>query len=163
AWSSSAQFITDLHGALDLAQAAPVAGSYKSADPHGLLWSMILDPAICERTPFVKMNADPVKVELTVESNGKTVADPQLIRRFLAPGVFKSEVTDDALVAAMYRHEDGPRPGIILIGGSGGGLSADHPALLASRGYAVMSLAYFAMPGLPPNLIEIPLEYFWKA
>lgn len=46
-------------------------------------------------------------------------------------------------------------------GGSEGGLSSeDLAAVLASRGYAALALAYFKTEGLPSSLEEIPLEYF---
>ncbi len=35
--------------------------------------------------------------------------------------------------------------------------------MLASRGYAAFNLAYFAEPGLPRGLVNIPLEYFENA
>ena len=57
-WASHAEFVTDSSGAIDLARIAPIAGSYSVADANGLLWSMTLDPAIVERTPFVKTTAD---------------------------------------------------------------------------------------------------------
>lgn len=57
-----------------------------------------------------------------------------------------------------------PRPGILLFGGSEGGLSTTGMArLYASHGYPTLALAYFAEPGLPHNLVRIPLEYFARA
>jgi dienelactone hydrolase len=162
-WDSHAEFVVDSNGALNLALAAPAAGSYGIADATGLLWSMTLDAAIKERSPFVKTSASPAVVKLTVELDGKPVADANLTRRFTAPDVVQRPVTSDGLVATMFHHQDGPRPGVILVGGSGGGLAVDQAALLASHGYAVMSQAYFAMPGVPRDLMEIPLEYFGKA
>jgi hypothetical protein len=54
-----------------------------------------------------------------------------------------------------------PRPGILVFGGSEGGLSGTEIAqLYASHGYPTLALAYFAEPGLPRNLVRIPLEYF---
>jgi len=52
-----------------------------------------------------------------------------------------------------------------VVGGSGGGLawSQEAAALLASRGYAALALAYFGAEGLPPTLDRIPLEYFGTA
>ena len=35
--------------------------------------------------------------------------------------------------------------------------------MLASHGYAALNLAYFAQPGLPRGLVNIPLEYFENA
>ncbi len=56
------------------------------------------------------------------------------------------------------------RPGVLTFGGSEGGLSTrPEAALLASRGYTSLALAYFHAPGLPPALHNIPLEYFAKA
>ena len=162
-WSSRAEFFTDAKGAVDLTLQAPVAGSYRVADAMGLLWSMTLDSTIKERSPFIKTTCEPVTVKLDAEIDGRVVASAELSRKFAESGVVRRDINDDGLVATMFHHEDGARPGVIMVGGSGGGLSIDHPALLASRGYAVMSLGYFAMPGLPRDLMEIPLEYFEKA
>ena len=55
-------------------------------------------------------------------------------------------------------------PGVLLFGGSEGGMSMGFPAeLLAAHGYQALSLAYFKEPGLPATLADIPLEYFTKA
>ena len=57
-----------------------------------------------------------------------------------------------------------PRPGVLLFGGSEGGVSVFGEAqLLASRGFPTLALAYFKAPGLPANLSRIPLEYFERA
>ena len=58
------------------------------------------------------------------------------------------------------------RPGILVFGGSEGGLSPyprEMAALFASHGYPSLALAYFHEPGLPANLDRIPLEYFASA
>jgi dienelactone hydrolase len=56
------------------------------------------------------------------------------------------------------------RPGILVFGGSEGGLSTTAiAALYASHGYPTLALAYFAEPGLPKDLRDIPLEYFATA
>src|SRR5262249_13143366 len=50
---------------------------------------------------------------------------------------------------------------ILYLGGSAGGLPwYTAPALLAAHGHPVLALAYFSEPGLPPQLENIPLEYF---
>ena len=56
------------------------------------------------------------------------------------------------------------RAGVLIFGGSEGGLSTPpEAALLASHGYTTLALAYFHAPGLPPALHNIPLEYFARA
>jgi len=100
-WAAQADFITDSTGSIDLASVAPIAGSYNVADANGLLWSMTLDPAIVERTPFVKTNAGPVTVNLRSKSTDKSSTARILTRRFLAPGIVQKQITDGGLVATM--------------------------------------------------------------
>ncbi len=162
-WQSSAVFVTDSEGFVDLAMQVPLSGSYAVRDAMGLLWSMKLDESVVERAPFVKLRPTPVAVKLSAEIDGREAASAELKRRFMATSIAREEVRDGGLVATFFYHEDGPRPGVILFGGSGGGLSEDMPALLAGRGFAVLSLAYFGAPGVPQFLIDIPLEYFERA
>ena len=53
----------------------------------------------------------------------------------------------------------GPFPGVIDMFGTGGGLMQFRAALLASRGFVALSLAYFNYEDLPSNL-DLTLEYF---
>ena len=54
----------------------------------------------------------------------------------------------------------GPFPGVIDIFGSGGGLPEYRAALLASRGFSVFALPYFAYEDLPASFAEVSLDYF---
>ena len=70
-----------------------------------------------------------------------------------------------ALVAEVYT-PDGPaarHPAILVLGGSEGGLEGSEAKLLSKEGYVTMALAYFAAPGLPEQLTDLPLEYFKTA
>ena len=60
---------------------------------------------------------------------------------------------------------DGQYPGVVVLGGSGGGVnwSAEFATELARNGYAAMALAYFGLPSLPKLLMNIELEYFATA
>jgi uncharacterized protein len=42
-------------------------------------------------------------------------------------------------------------------------MAAAYAPTLAARGFTTFSLAYFQAPGLPADLVEIPLEYFARA
>jgi uncharacterized protein len=77
-----------------------------------------------------------------------------------------TKVSDDGLVATLHLpRESGRRPAVIVLSGSEGGLANANlfGAPLAAAGFVTMSLAYFAMDGLPRDLSRIPLEYFKKA
>ena len=153
-WESRAGFEADAAGAVDLASARPVAGGYATADPFGLLWSLERDPASVPLAGF----------ELAIELDG-AVADRVRIRRcFMGSGIAREPVRDDGLVGTFFAPADGTaRPGVLVVGGSDGGLSEGMAALLASHGFAALALAYFRAEHLPPDLMEIPLEYFETA
>lgn len=162
-WSSEATFVSAGNGEVDLACEAPRSGSYRTADANGLLWSMQLDRDIEQKSAFSVLHAEDVTILLSIELDGVERATAQVERQFLANQTIREEVRDEGLVASFFHPKEGVHPGIIVLGGSGGGLAEDLPALLANHGYAVLSLGYFLMPGLPQELVGIPLEYFARA
>jgi dienelactone hydrolase len=60
------------------------------------------------------------------------------------------------------QHEE-PQGAAIVIGGSDGSEPSCVAEALAAEGVAALSVAYFARPGLPAQLRDIPLEYFRDA
>lgn len=83
-----------------------------------------------------------------------------------APEPTVIEVRDNGLFAGLIvpAGHQGRGPAIIAAGGSEGGIiGADRLGRrLASEGYVVLALAYFAAEGQPAALIEVPLETFDK-
>lgn len=79
-----------------------------------------------------------------------------------AESVQKSEVRESGLVANLWLPVgDGPFPGLLLLGGSGGeiGWQDEIGEMMAGSGFAALALAYFGLDGLPEELERIPLEY----
>ncbi|HEX6976423.1 MAG TPA: acyl-CoA thioester hydrolase/BAAT C-terminal domain-containing protein [Vicinamibacterales bacterium] len=102
----------------------------------------------------------------TAVVDGHDVATGTVRRRAVAAGVRVVPLRDRGLVGVAYHPEDGrPCPAVIVLPGSQGGIPgpASFVGGLASRGYAVLALAYFNAEGLPPLLQNIPLEYFATA
>ena len=161
-WASHAVFVADASGWVDISQQPAHSGSYPGKDAMGLFWSMRLDDGVIERGPFLKTTPSPMVATITAEHAGDA-ASIQITRRLMGRGIRRSEIREEGLVATFFDHESGARPGVIIVSGSGGGLAEDQPALLASRGYAVLSLGYFGMEGVPEDLTNIPLEYFGRA
>jgi dienelactone hydrolase len=58
---------------------------------------------------------------------------------------------------------DRQHPGVLVLGGSEGGLPTRRAAWLASHGFTAFALAYFRYEDLPKDLAGIPLEYFGRA
>ncbi|WP_331013417.1 acyl-CoA thioester hydrolase/BAAT C-terminal domain-containing protein [Sphingomonas sp.] len=93
-------------------------------------------------------------------------AAPTALIAQTAPAPAGIAVRDNGLVATWYPPASGRRgPVILVLGGSEGGEEGSQRlgAALAGHGYGVLALAYFRAEGLPPQLQEIPLEYFGKA
>lgn len=53
--------------------------------------------------------------------------------------------------------------GVLVIGGSGGSEPSYVAGAFAGEGVTALSVAYFARPGLPQTLRDVPLEYFRDA
>ncbi|MDM0075207.1 acyl-CoA thioesterase/bile acid-CoA:amino acid N-acyltransferase family protein [Variovorax sp. J2P1-59] len=163
---SSATFIADSNGIVDLGSQAPVSGSYRGVDAMGLFWSRAPVHGDVAKG-FEGKSTDPFTATLTAEGEDGAPPISHPIRRvFLGPAAVSRDVKVDGLVGRMFEPaHQGPHRAVLVVGGSNGGLawSQEMAALLASRGYAALALAYFAAEGLPPTLDRIPLEYFGTA
>ena len=75
--------------------------------------------------------------------------------------VIRQRVDKERLVATLFRPiASGPRPTVIVLSGSLGGMMEGTAAVLSSQGFAALAIAYFGVDPLPPELVEVPLEYF---
>jgi len=78
--------------------------------------------------------------------------------------VIRQPVDKEGLLATLFRPvPPGPRPTVIVLSGSLGGMLEGSAAVLASQGFAALALAYFGVDPLPSELVEVPLEYFAEA
>jgi dipeptidyl aminopeptidase/acylaminoacyl peptidase len=153
-YRGEATFVAD-DGVVDPGTAAPVDGDYEGVRPMGLFqFASEVDAAV-----------DPPTTRVTAAVDGEVVATATCERRAEAAGVETVSVDHDDLVGELLVPPgDGPHPGVVLLGGSGGGTpTGPRASLLASRGYAVLALAYFDASGLPDELVEVPLAYFDRA
>lgn len=159
-WQSAAAFTTAADGTVDLARDAPVGGSYRHADPMGLVWSMTPAGAVAAEPTGVLA---PARLDMTATVGGVQVAAASRDRLRVPDGLRRIEVAGHGLAGVLYAADGPPRPGVLLLGGAEGDLHEDDAALLAAHGYAVLALAYYGAPGLPATLQRIPLEYFGLA
>jgi dienelactone hydrolase len=163
-WAARAVFVTDEAGAVDVPTQAPLAGSYRKADPMGLIWSMAEDLT----GGIVPQPGDdplpPQALTIAAEVEGIAGIDLVLDRLRRPLGVERALVRTHGLFGTLFTPSSGgPHPGVILLGGGEGGLHEIDGALLAAHGFAVLSLAFFGAEGLPEALVEVPLEYFVTA
>ncbi|GLZ43403.1 acyl-CoA thioesterase/bile acid-CoA:amino acid N-acyltransferase family protein [Actinokineospora sp. NBRC 105648] len=160
---AEATFTTNEEGELDLTTTAPDSGGYNGVDPMGLVWSMTPRPS---EEPWRKSSTvlPPVTITFTALLDGEPVAETIIKRRRLPKGVARRVVRDNGLIGTLFHTDDGrAHPGVLLLGGSEGGLHEADAALLAAHGFTVLALAYFGLRGVPQWLVDIPVEYFGAA
>lgn len=162
-WQSEATFTAGTDGTIDLDRQAPDAGDWDSADAMALVWAMkrMQPPTEPERTDEV----DTLAIAIDAESaGGQANAHATLVQRYVVEGVTRQEIAEDGLVGTVFRPAAaGPRPVIIVLNGSGGGIPRQRAALYAAHGYTAFALGYFKAPGLPAHISRTPLEYFERA
>lgn len=162
-WSSWALFQADKRGGIDLQIQQPLAGTYQGADQRGLFWSMTPTTALREPLHFTKTSLHPLQFTLTAEFERTVVAKASLTKYFLDESVTTLPVHEQGLIGTFFQPAGGPHPGMLVLGGSSGVLREQEAALLASHGYSTLALTYFGQSDLPPELSNIPLEYFHTA
>jgi acetyl esterase/lipase len=162
-WEGRATYLSDDDGCVYVARQAPVSGTYDGVSAMGLIWSAQRLPGET-RTPADDFIMQPWFVQLEATSPDGTRAELTIERRVAGPGVTRHPIRTEGIVGTLFLPAgDGPRPAVIVLNGGGGGIDEYRGAILASHGYAALNLGYFAMPGLPRGLVNIPLEYFENA
>ncbi len=165
-WHSSATFKADKNGTVDLAKTAPLNGGYNKAEHYGLLWSMIPVNSKRKETSFHYDFENGLTIILKItDSKGKeTMA--RMLRYYEDPEnpLFSIKLDENGLVGTLYSPDDKKKyPGVILLSGSNGGSVNWLAKAISVHGFAVLDLPYFKYAGLPKSLINIPIEYFYKA
>jgi acetyl esterase/lipase len=165
-WTSTADLTADGDGTVSLDRPS-TGGSYTGAHAMGLLTTMT--PQGATTKTYIAPPGDTQPVTLHVRTGDQEVASTTVQRQTgLAAGV-RTRVFRPAtsgLYGTLFLPKDTSRrrPAVLAIGGSDGGEGLDFAAaLMAAHGYPTLSLAYFAAPGLPKTLRNVPLEYFATA
>jgi dienelactone hydrolase len=161
-WSASADFRSGATGTMDTSTDAAVGGAFTGVEPMGLT------DHLATTQPAAFLAPDRWTMTESVLVGGATAASATLTRQRPEDlGVRTTDVrpaADGGLYGELYQPADTshPRAGVVVFGGSEGGLSVGTQAkMLAAHGFSV--LAYFAEPGLPAQLERIPLDYFDRA
>ena len=162
-WASQAEFVANSEGRIDTSKQPAVAGSYWDVSPMGLIWSMMPSSRKTSRyQPPRGFGAQTIEFRLM---RGSTqLASARMEQVPMAEGVERVSLHDGALRGTLYLPPGKERhPGVLVLGGSEGGLPSRRAAWLASHGFAALALGYFRYDDLPKELAGIPLEYFGQA
>ncbi|MEQ9270136.1 MAG: acyl-CoA thioesterase/bile acid-CoA:amino acid N-acyltransferase family protein [Haliea sp.] len=179
-WTSRGTFTADIDGRIRTGDSASHEGTYTGVDPRGLIWSMLptdseglntcaeadcmpqdvpIFPALSVMKPTtISYRAI---VETSVDSESTETVTTSGISRYAAVDVRRDVVQSGSLRGVYFSPPgEGPHPAVVVITGSGGGVSERTAALLASHGIAAFALGYFNYQDRPRGLTNIPLEYF---
>ncbi|CAI5763892.1 acyl-coenzyme A thioesterase 1-like [Podarcis lilfordi] len=172
-FDSCAHYQADEQGQVDLSKDRSKGGDYTGLEPMGLFWS--LSPAAMEN-PYQRLEPrkvkGPMKLEMSVHQGysqpgaipGQVLAKTNVERRFILPEVRRIRVKDGAVRGSLFLPAgNGPFPGVIDMFGDEGGLIEYRSSLLATHGFAALSLPYFNFEDLPKTMEDFHLEYFEEA
>lgn len=161
---SRAIFQADENGVVNVAKQAPTSGAYNGVDPMGLFWSMAPTDKDVSKHFLYKYTLNLCEVSLSVFSQDKLRAQKMIYRLPVSPDVEKIKVCEQGITGTLFYPKNMKKgPTLVVVPGSNGGIPEGISQLLASHGYVVLALGYFAAEGLPEQLSMIPLEYFQNA
>lgn len=174
-FASYGQYEADGQGQVDLEKASSVAGSYTGVEPMGLFWSMSPQRGASQAYRMRRIDSRiPHVMKISVldghvpgdheeDHQGPTLDHVEVERGYLADHVKKIPYREGSLRGTLFvPNGEGRHPGLLDMYGTGGGLAEYRGALLASKGYTVLALAFFAYEDLPKEL-DVPYEYFEEA
>jgi hypothetical protein len=163
-WTARATYRADARGMIDIERDVPLSTSFGDLGAGGLFSGMWAEGDDAHRFRFQTREAASIVTSvILMDSSGARLDSVSIERQFLGPGVRELVVTEGGLRGHLYLPPDAPAPAVLVLGGSEGGYAGQVAALLATNGFAALSLAYFGVDGLPTQLGEIPLEYFERA
>ena len=177
-WTASGLYCSDPHGVVDSDRCASYAGSYTGVEHDGLFYTALPAGAETAQAHWARSAADaamrldrpqedslrPRQYSVRAFIDEAPVATCAFTRHLTSPSVVSREIEEGGLRGVLYQPSTpGPHPAIIAIPGSLGGVDKHIGGYLASRGVAVLAIAYFNYPGVPSALRDIDLEYFSDA
>ncbi|KAM4618597.1 peroxisomal succinyl-coenzyme A thioesterase-like [Polymixia lowei] len=172
-WEAFGHYTSDAAGAVNVTTDPCFGGTYDGVESMGLLWSM--RPVPGSRTGLRLRKKDPkTPMEVTVSvyhghltegfREQAVLASVLVERWYMAPGVSRVDITEDGLAATLFLPPGpGPFPGLLDLWGGGGGLVEYRSALLASHGYASLSLEYMTPRTSGETTSHVGNQYFETA
>ena len=164
---SFATFQSDPQGHILLDQLPPVQGTYTIADSLGIFWSMSWPAQKDKEMPFVIRELKENTVCFNLEIDHEVVSAKTLELMEKLPNIVTEQIHTDSLTAVFHYPENQRNlPVLILVaGGSKEEFDWNHrmTQIIASNGYASLSLPYNHIKPLPEYLEKVPLEYFFHA
>ncbi|WP_297421093.1 acyl-CoA thioesterase/bile acid-CoA:amino acid N-acyltransferase family protein [Clostridium sp.] len=162
-YSSYGVFISNEQGEVDLDLVKPLEGTYKANDSMGLIYSLKKSKTegknIAENISIDK----PMIINMVFEASNER-EEINLKRSFKSKDVIIKHIYEEGFSGELFYKEKSNDKTVLMLGGSSGDAQSLSllAAPLASKGFSVLIVPYFASEGLPDKLEKVPLEYFEK-
>ncbi|XP_059191442.1 bile acid-CoA:amino acid N-acyltransferase-like [Centropristis striata] len=172
-WEAFSHYTANATGTVNVSEDPSLGGTYSGVEPMGLLWSLRPVPGSKPGLRMKKINVQtPMVVKISVYQGHQTeglvdqvpLAGVVVERWYMAPGVVRIPITEERLSATLFLPSGpGPFPGILDLWGGAGKLVEYRSALLASHGFAAMTLAYLSPKVVRETGKMVDDTYFEKA
>lgn len=163
-FKASALYKADETGLVDVSRAPSLGGSYTGVEPMGLFWSLAPETPHSKLLKKNVLTPTQVQIEALSGDTGEILASETNEREYMTEGMKRIPVEEGRIRGVLFIPPGkGPFPGIVDLYTYGGGLSEPRASILASRGYAVLALAYLGYKDLPKKVDKLDLEYFEEA
>jgi hypothetical protein len=100
-WASRCVYGADSSGAVDVAQQAPLSGSYTSVDPVGLIWSMRCVHTHGPSSMFLAP-AGPLEITFAAQVAGAEPVTVAVIRRWRAAPVTRVDIRQEGVIGTLF-------------------------------------------------------------
>lgn len=167
---SQVYYNADDRGVVDFCKQPSTGGSYTGIEPMGLFWSM--QPSPKNKRKYARLMkqdvCSPYEIEISVfdsmSSNSEPILKSVVERWYKDETVQRIPVREGRLRATLFVPVgEGPFPAVIDLLGSTGGLIEYKAALLSTKKFVTLSVAYFNFDDLPKTSSSFDIEYFEEA
>ncbi|XP_012733730.2 peroxisomal succinyl-coenzyme A thioesterase [Fundulus heteroclitus] len=161
-WEAYGRYVSDHSGKVSVSEDLSFGGTFSGKQPMALLWSMRPVPGSRSGLRLRKLKVTtPMLVNISVYRGHNDFRDQTPLasavteRWYMAPGVHRVDIRQEEVQGTLFIPPGpGPFPGVLDIWGGWGGLLEYRSALLASRGFASLTVEY-----LKPGELQTDLEF----
>ena len=168
-WKSTATFVSDTNGIINISQTPSCSGSYEGISTMGLFFNA--KPLTNKRKKLPNSISkipllDHFFVGIKIMQGNTVIAERTFTRHYMSLQISHQDIYGKHFqVRLFYDKKAIKTPALIIVSGSEGRIekAQNIAQLLSSRGYICLAIAYFGLEGLPKHLKRIPLECLVEA
>ncbi|WAR09380.1 ACOT3-like protein [Mya arenaria] len=172
-FESRCVYRADDSGVVDNCTSESLDGTFKGVEQMGLFWSLKSVGARVAMRLVKKDVTRPMEFTIRVfdgnqaeapEISSDPLSETVVHRTFMAPDVKRLPLREGRFRGTVFLPKGpGPFPGLIDMFGGLVSQVETRAALLASHGYATLSLAYMYAEGLPQEVAHVNIDYIREA